>query len=124
MARKDKYYRDYKRELVPLSKGHRKDPTPAERNLWFLFLKEFKPYFYWQRQIGGFIVDFCCPKAKLVVEVDGDSHFTEQGRAYDAERSVYLERQGLRILRFTNAEVRENLEGIGESIRQHVAEAL
>lgn len=120
VPKKDKYYRDYNRKLVPFAKKHRKNPTPAERKLWFLLLKGYKPYFYWQRQIGGFIVDFYCPAAKLVLEVDGESHFTEGGKAYDAKRSAYLERQGLRILRFTNAEVMDNLEGV----QQRIVEAL
>ena len=55
--------------------------------------------------IAGFIVDFYCPKAKLVIELDGMQHYTPQGLAHDEERSAYLEGIGLKVLRFHNKEV-------------------
>jgi very-short-patch-repair endonuclease len=116
--KKDIYYRPYNRKLVPLAKGHRRDPTPAERKLWYEFLQDLRPYFYWQREIGSFITDFYCAPAKLVIEIDGDSHFSEQGRAYDAQRTAYLESLGLRVVRFSNAEVMGNFEGVCTEIRK------
>ncbi|MDX2006291.1 MAG: endonuclease domain-containing protein [Meiothermus sp.] len=107
----------YNYELIGLARGLRHNMTPAEKKLWYL-LKEMPLKFRRQRPIGMFIVDFYCPSAKLVVEVDGESHFTEHGKAYDAERSAYLERQGLRVIRFTNAEVMENLEGVHQRIEE------
>lgn len=89
--------------------------TPAEKKLWYL-LKTLPLKFRRQRPIGKYIVDFYCAQAKLVVEVDGESHFTPEGQAHDTERTAYLERQGLRILRFSNAEVMENLEGVHQQI--------
>jgi very-short-patch-repair endonuclease len=55
--------------------------------------------------IGEFIVDFYCPKARLVVELDGRQHYTPQGLAYDEERSAYLGGAGMKVIRFKNNEV-------------------
>jgi very-short-patch-repair endonuclease len=72
--------------------------------------------FWRQRPIDNFIVDFYCPKLKLVIEVDGDSHFTDLGLVYDEERTLVLEGYGLRVIRFTNDEVLQNFEGVCEQI--------
>ncbi len=58
------------------------------------------------------MVDFCCPKAKLVVELDGKSHYIGDAQAYDKERDEFLKAFGLTILRFTNEELRQNLYGV------------
>ena len=60
--------------------------------------------------------------AELVIEIDGDSHFTETGRQRDAERTAMLERFNLDVLRFTNAEVMEDFEGVCLRVRQTIAE--
>jgi hypothetical protein len=69
-----------------------------------------------QKPIDNFIVDFYCPQLKLVIEVDGAGHFTEQGKAYDRQRTKILEGYGLRVIRFTNDEVLDNIEGVWERI--------
>ena len=90
--------------------------TPFERLLWahlrgkrFFGLK-----FYRQRPVGPYVVDFCCYRPRrLVVEIDGDDHFaSKKKREYDRRRTAYLRRQGFEVVRFTNREVRENLEGV------------
>ena len=94
----------YNQQLIPRAREMRKNQTPAEQFLWQAL--RILPYkFRRQRPFGYFIVDFYCPVAKLVVEVDGDSHFNEQAQAYDAERSAYLQGLGLWVLRFTNRDV-------------------
>ena len=69
-----------------------------------------------QKPIENFIVDFYCPKLKLVIEVDGDSHFTPEGMDYDAARTNILEGYGLQVIRFTNDEVLHNFEVVCERI--------
>lgn len=70
-----------------------------------------------QHGIGNYIVDFFCPEIKLVIEVDGADHFfDEKSEKYDFERQKYLEKQGLKVIRFTNAEIRDNLNGVLEVI--------
>lgn len=95
----------YNTALVPRARSMRREMTPAEKYLWLNCLKLLPHKFRRQRPFGRFIVDFYCAELKLVIEVDGDSHFTEQGMAYDAERTRFLESLGLRVVRFTNAEV-------------------
>jgi very-short-patch-repair endonuclease len=69
-----------------------------------------------QHGIGKYIVDLYCPKAKLVIEVDGDSHYQKDGQGRDNQRDEYLRNLGLRVLRFTNEEIMENINGVVEEI--------
>ena len=102
----------------------RKNMTPEEKLLWYKFLKSYPQQFRRQKQFGRFIVDFYCSAANLVVELDGDHHFSEQGMAYDEERSLYLNGLGLYVLRFTNADVRDHFEAVCEKIHLHVQAAM
>jgi very-short-patch-repair endonuclease len=71
-----------------------------------------------QHGIGSFVVDFYCPKAKLVLEIDGDSHFEDGVAEYDQKRQRYIERLGIRVLRFTNNDVLESLDAVVEKITE------
>jgi very-short-patch-repair endonuclease len=73
-----------------------------------------------QHGIGHYIVDFYCPALKLVIEVDGDSHFTEDAQRYDRERNKFMSSLGMTTLRFKNDEVMSNLEGVCQSIQQQI----
>jgi len=92
--------------------------TNAETHLWArLRLRQVKGYwFYRQKPIGEYIVDFFCPKAKLVVEVDGGQHFSGDTAESDKIRDEYLRSLGLKVLRFANNEVIKNIEGVIEKI--------
>jgi len=94
----------------------RKEMTPAEKHLWFNCLANSPYKFRKQRPIGNFIVDFYCAELKMVIEVDGDSHFSDQSLVYDQERTQFLESRGLRVLRFTNDEVLYQTETMKEKI--------
>lgn len=89
----------------------RRDMTPAERAVWRILRGRGLRGFKFRRQVpvGPFIVDFLCSDGGLIVEVDGDSH--SQQVAYDRHRTIYLEEQGFRVVRITNLQIRENLEG-------------
>ena len=110
------FHLPYNPDLVERAREMRKNPTAAEKRLWGEFLRNFKYRVLRQRSIDNFIVDFYCAKLKLVIEVDGDSHFTEEAQEYDAHRTQILEGYGLRVLRFTNAEVLQNFEAVCEVI--------
>ncbi len=91
--------------------------TPAEQELWqHLRSDRLAGYgFRGQHPIGRFIVDFFCPAAKLVIELDGDSH-AEQAD-YDAERTRWVQEQKrYRVIRFTNDEVHHNLAAVLDAI--------
>ena len=63
-----------------------------------------------QHAIGKFVVDFCAPRRRLIIELDGSQHIEQQ--EYDSERTTFLESKGYRILRFWNNDVRNNIEGV------------
>ena len=94
----------------------RREMTPHERKLWYLFLRQYPAKIYKQRIIGRFIADFYCASAKLVIEVDGSQHYEPQGMAYDEERSAFLSDLGLEVLRFSNRDIDRDFRGVCEQI--------
>jgi len=108
--------RTYNPALVERARTLRKEMTPAEKHLWMYCLQGAPYRFRRQRPVGSYIVDFYCGKLKLVIEVDGDNHFSEESIAYDKERTKFLESLGLRVLRFSNHEVLYELESVKEKI--------
>ncbi len=73
-----------------------------------------------QHSVGKFVVDFFCPKLKLVIEVDGDSHFLDEKSKQDRERQKYIESQGIRFLRFTNTDIYTNLNGVLTTVEKFI----
>jgi adenine-specific DNA-methyltransferase len=101
-----------------LAKTLRANSTDAERILWFMLRGKrlAAPRFRRQQAIGPYIVDFFCPSAKLVVELDGGQHGTDQNIAYDENRTRFLEAKGYRVFRFWNAEVMKHRDVVAEAI--------
>ncbi len=106
----------YKPGLIPLAKELRRNATPQEKRLWYDFLHEYPIRFQRQKVIDGFIADFYCHTAKLVIEIDGSQHFSEEGLVYDAGRTAILERHGLEVLRFTNRDIDTQFRAVCEQI--------
>ena len=100
----------------------RQDMTEAEVILWSKLQRKQLYGYRFQRQhpIGPYFADFACRSAKLVIELDGATHSTEAERAHDARRERYLQIAGWNVVRFWNAEVYENLNGVLESILQRL----
>jgi very-short-patch-repair endonuclease len=69
-----------------------------------------------QISIGRYIVDFYCAEARLVIELDGEHHFSITLDEYETERTLYLEREGIKVIRFENKELYDNLEGVLDTI--------
>ncbi len=91
----------------------RKRSTPEEKILWDrLRNRNFKWKIRRQFSIGGYIADFYCPEKRVVIELDGKSHFTEEGKEYDEERSNHFSGLGIRVLRFTNKEINTDIENV------------
>ncbi len=91
--------------------------TPQEVLFWSRLRREqlgFK--FRRQHSIGGYIADFYCPEKKLVIEIDGSQHFGKGVKEYDEIRSKYFEGLDIKVLRFTNAEINTNMNGVIENI--------
>ena len=99
------FHLPYNPDLVGLARSMRKDLTPAEKKLWEGLFRDFKYRVLRQRPIDNFIVDFYCPKMKLVIEIDGAVHFKDEGKALDKERMEILEAYGLQIVRFSDQDV-------------------
>jgi very-short-patch-repair endonuclease len=107
------------RSTSDFRKNLRNSLTPVEAILWKnlqgrkLAGKKFRRQF----SIGPYIVDFYCPKCRLAIELDGAPHFTDRGAEHDAERAAYLQKCGIRIMRFENKVIREDIENVLELIR-------
>lgn len=110
------FHLPYNPKNIQRSQRLRKNSTKAENKLWYECLKGLKPQFYRQRPIDHYIVDFYCPKLKLVIEIDGDSHFTEDGIGNDRIRTSVLAGYGLRVKRFTNLEIDQNFDVVKQLI--------
>ena len=95
---------DNNKNLKNYSQMLRKDMPKAETRLWTrLRGKQLNQIqFYRQKIIGNYIVDFYCPQASLVIELDGVQHYTEEGRYKDKQCDNYLQSQGLYILRYSD----------------------
>ncbi len=95
----------------------RSDQTPQEILLWSrLRHKQLGFRFRRQHSIGGYIVDFYCPAKDLVIEIDGSQHFGKDAKEYDDIRSLYFEGVNLKILRFTNREIDNNIDSVVNKI--------
>lgn len=100
----------------------RRDMTDPEWILWnALHHKALGVKVRRQQGIGPYIADFYVAKLQLVIEVDGDSHFSSVGLDYDAERDAYMRSAGITVLRFTNGQVRENLDGVLAAIQDVIS---
>ena len=115
----------YNPRLKQTARRLRAAMTDAEQRLWWrLRGKQLLGVpFYRQKPIGNYVVDFYAPAVALVVEVDGAHHFEAAEAGKDEIRSAYLEKQGLRVLRFTDLEVLQELEAVVQAIFEAVAPA-
>jgi len=97
----------YNGNLKQYSRQLRRNMTDTERHIWAkLRMKQLNGYqFHRQKPIGDYIVDFYCPRAKLVIEVDGSYHLVGETIEYDGIRDEYMSSLGLRVLRLTNTDV-------------------
>jgi very-short-patch-repair endonuclease len=102
----------------------RRNSTDAERILWSELRGDRLNGASFRRQvpIGRYIADFICHAAKLVIELDGGQHFSDDGERADARRSAAIEAKGFKVLRFGNLDVMTNRAGVLETIATTVAE--
>ena len=110
------------RSKKPNRSNLRSNSTTAEAVLW-TYLQHRKllgKKFRRQSSVGPYIVDFYCPECRLVIELDGAPHFGPNSEEYDQKRTEYLEKAGLRVIRFENRDVRDNIEFVLEAIKQNL----
>ena len=111
-------YHRYPRSLTKRAQDLRRDPTPAERKLWYELLRDLPQRFTRQKPIGRFVVDFYCQSRALVIEVDGDSHYDDEARRHDAVRTAELQARGLRVR--GHALIWSRLNGMPNWLRRHL----
>ncbi len=109
-------------EFKEKRKELRKNIPKAEQMLWYrLKAKRFLNIkFRRQNSIGPYIADFYCAELKLAIEIDGDSHFSEDGIKHDKQRTGYLKSEGIDVIRFTNNDVYNNIENVLEDIKMFI----
>jgi len=112
----------YNKRLRKYAGELRKNMTDAEARPWRRLRKKQlrNCQFYRQRIICNYIVDFYCPEAKLVVEIDGGQHYSDEGIREDKLRDGHLADLGLTVLRFSARDVMQNLEGVLDSIYERL----
>ena len=97
----------------------RREMPIAERILWSVLRGSQIGYkFRRQHGIGPYIVDFYCPQCKLIFELDGDSHYSNSEQQRDVVRDAFVMSKKLRVLRFTNTEILENIDAVFEKIKE------
>ena len=116
--------KEYNKANIPLAKILRKNMTLWERKLWYQFLSNYPIRFQRQKAIGNYIVDFYCAKARLVIELDGGGHFTENQAEKDSIRTKDLENMNLSVLRISNMDIDYNFSGVCEYIDLVVKQSL
>jgi very-short-patch-repair endonuclease len=112
----------YDKDLKQFSRQLRQEMTDAEKLLWSKIRgKQLKgAQFYRQKTIENFIVYFYCPKANLVIELDGGQHYNDEMEVKDGQRDRILEGMGLTVLRFSDREVFENIGAVLEKIWKYL----
>ena len=111
--------------MTELAKAMRKNPTEAEDLMWKMLRDKFSGFsFRRQHPISIYIADFVCITKKLIIEVDGGYHSTEQQMEEDKQRTEVLKAKGFTVIRFTNEEVVANTEQVLEKIRKFLVKEL
>ena len=94
--------------------------TKEEKALWYRFLKNLPILFYRQKPIGEYILDFYCASKKLAIELDGSQHFEDEGLESDELRTAFLQSLGIKVLRFSNLEIKQNFAGVCQMILNEI----
>ncbi len=103
----------------------RKNQTKEENHLWYDFLRLYPVRFHRQYVIEKYIVDFFCPKAKLVIELDGSQHYdSDAALEYDRKRTMLVEGYGFLVLRYTNSDIHQRFRDVCSDIDYHVRNRL
>jgi very-short-patch-repair endonuclease len=96
------------------AKALRANSSPIERRMWRLLFTFRSDGYHFRKQapIGRYVVDMACHHAKVVIEVDGDTHYMDDARRRDTVRDAFLQAEGYTVLRFTNLDVVRNPDGV------------
>ena len=111
-------------ELKAKRRALRNHMTEHEIILWSRIQNRQLGGFKFRRQysVGPYVLDFYCARRKLAIEIDGGGHFEEEQIIYDQKRQAFIEQFGIRFLRFTNLDIRNNLSGVLDAIEEALRE--
>jgi len=112
------------KKLLNVARILRRNMTRHEKHLWYDFLRHYPVKIYKQRIIDSYIADFYCHSARLIIELDGSQHYTDQGKKQDNVRTEVLEKYGIHVLRFSNKDVDENFKGVCRMIDRIIKERI
>lgn len=103
-----------KPRLVQRARTLRQKATPQEQKVWKILRCKRYFHLHWKRQqsLGPYVVDFYCHEKKLIIEVDGGQHGTDEGIAHDSERTTYLNQLGYTVIRFWNEDVDKHMNDV------------
>ena len=103
-------------KIFGYAKALHRNMTPAEVKLWARLRAHRLNNIHFRNQhaIGNYVVDFCAPRKRFIIELDGSQHLEQE--EYDQERTEYLESKGYRVLRFWNSQVMNDIEGVMRAI--------
>ena len=110
----------YDHKNIEFARKLRKEMTPWERKLWYCFLKDHPVRFSRQKPVDRYIADFYCAKAKLIIELDGGGHYFPEMQEKDEERTRNLEKNGYKVIRFSNRDIDKNFYGVCTVIDKEV----
>ena len=101
-----------KNDITVLSQYLRKNMTKEEKHLWYDFLKQLPFTVKRQEVFENYIADFYIREVKLIIELDGSQHYTEEGLEKDATRDRYFQKHGIKVLRYTNVDIHKSFTGV------------
>ena len=110
--------------LLNIARILRRNMTRQEKHLWYDFLQHHPQKIYKQHIIDNFIADFYCHSARLIIELDGSQHYSDQGKAQDEARTKALEKHGICVIRFSNKDIDDNFEGVCRMIDKTINERI
>ena len=110
----------YNKNLVANAKMLRKNMTPEEKRLWYTFLKRLPLTVRRQHNIENYIVDFYIAEKKIVIEVDGEQHSLPEHKESDAKRDSDLHSWNIKVLRYSNNDIRNNFNAVAEDILKNL----
>ena len=100
----------------------RREETPTERMLWKRLRSKQLDGFRFRQQhgFGPYVLDFYCPKLRLCIELDGSVHDSDEQQQRDAERTMFLNQNRIKVIRFKNEEIEEDIEKVLSTIRKYI----
>ena len=110
----------HNKRLTSNAQSLRKNMTPEEKHLWYDFLKKLPITVKRQYVIDNFILDFFIPASNIAIELDGSQHFEPDAKEADCYRDLQLAEHRIKVLRYTNRDIKNRFEGVVSDILQHI----